>query len=120
MNIKIPVIRVQNGLSKTIHIVGTDIHDELYIQNNCIHYENTNNFTGSEIGSYQYIGEKNDLTGQVNVEFVSIEEFIEMITANYEFDKETLNRLNDFKISSLKQEEDIKKAQEDAVLLAVL
>ncbi len=73
---KVPIIKV-NG-----RIVGTNSHDCLYISKNAIHFMNIQGCCGSECDpeDYKFEGKVDDynFTGCPEIEFVTIEELIEI------------------------------------------
>lgn len=77
--IRIPIIKVRDTASKsnTEHIVGTDTHDSLIIEDNAIHYFNLQNNEGTRYnGDYKFVGiEGNMYEPETTVEFITLEEF---------------------------------------------
>lgn len=76
------------GDKEYTHIVGTNSHDELIIQNNAIHYLNTQCMAGTQYPeeSGMYFAEKEadeyDLCPYSTVEMVTIEELISIAEQN--------------------------------------
>jgi len=86
----VPVIKIKQkcGDKEYTHIVGTNSHDELIIENNAIHYLNLQGVVGTqypeESGMY-FEGiepEKGSLSPYVTVEMVTVEEFIKIAEEN--------------------------------------
>ena len=78
---RFPIIRVLDKDYKREHIVGTDSHDTLYIGNDGqIHYRNLQNSEGTgKRGSYAFKGVKNKWSLYTEIEFVSLDDLIEII-----------------------------------------
>lgn len=80
---KFPIIRIKEGDKE--HIVGTNSHDCLYIDNNTIHYLDVQSSVGTqypeESGMY-FKGEEDKFTAHPEVEFLSLEKIIELATKN--------------------------------------
>lgn len=83
-----PIIKVREG--EKVHIVGTNSHDCLYIENNAIHFLNIKGMTGTEFPeeSGMYFEGKSDdeysFSGSREIEFVTLEELIKIATENME------------------------------------
>lgn len=81
-----PVIKIKEG--DRVHIVGTNSHDELIIENNAIHYLNIQSMVGTQYPdeSGMYFLEKEpdeyDLCPWATVEMVPIEELIKIAEEN--------------------------------------
>lgn len=79
-----PVIKIKEG--NRVHIVGTNSHDELIIQNNAIHYLNIQSMVGTrypdESGMYFLAKEPEEFEAYPTVEMVTIEELIKLATQN--------------------------------------
>lgn len=83
----IPIIKIkENGKDDTLHIVGTNSHDRLFIKDNAIHYLNRQCYESSEAldGSeptYRFVGERSEYTDlpddELEVEMWDIERLIE-------------------------------------------
>lgn len=86
---RIPLIKIRSEFSPehmTEHLVGTNRHDCLYIHNNGIHYMNIQGMIGTEHpeeSHMRFATEKCDIeysfTGEPEIEFVSVEEFLEIL-----------------------------------------
>lgn len=85
--IRIPIIKVKTRDIKGNdyeHIVGTDCHDQLYIEDGAINYLNIQCMSGTgkgndiNKGGYEFVGEENDWDGTVEIEMVTIQEFAEL------------------------------------------
>ena len=92
-----PVIKVKREDGE--HIVGTNSHDCLYIENNAIHYLNTQCMAGTsypeESGMYFVAKEEGwNISGRPEVEFLTLEEIIALATKNLEEQTEAKIRLN--------------------------
>lgn len=80
-----PIIRIKREDGE--HIVGTNSHDCLYIENNAIHYLNTQCMVGTqypdESGMY-FKAEDSEfsISGSPEIEFMSLEEIIKLATKN--------------------------------------
>lgn len=68
-----PIIKVKDNDTGHEHIVGTNSHDTLLINDGKITYYNLQNGEGSEYGTYSFLGVEDDFS--LRVEFVSYEEF---------------------------------------------
>ena len=94
-----PVIKIKDNYGE--HIVGTNSHDCLYIENNAIHYLTSQSMVGTmypeESGMY-FVGEEKEysISGNPEIEFVTLEELIEIATKNLEKDTEATIRLNNW------------------------
>lgn len=79
-----PVIKIKEG--NRVHIVGTNSHDELIIENNAIHYLNIQSMVGTrypdESGMYFLAKEPEEFEAYPTVEMVTIEELIKLATQN--------------------------------------
>ncbi|WP_240377209.1 hypothetical protein [Bacillus piscicola] len=71
---RFPIIKVKDIAQKTEHIVGTNIHDTLEIQDDgTISYYNLQNGEGTRVfGDYRFVGNVDEMG--MTVEFVSFEE----------------------------------------------
>ena len=84
----VPVIRIKEkyGNEEYSHIVGTNSHDELIIENNAIHYLNIQGMTGTqypdESGMYFEGKEATEYCPFMTVEMVTVEEFIKIAEKN--------------------------------------
>lgn len=81
-----PIIKVREG--DRVHIVGTNSHDCLYIDNNAIHFLNAQGMVGTqypdESGMY-FEGKSDDeysFSGMPEVKFVTLEELFKIATEN--------------------------------------
>lgn len=82
----VPVIKIKKKMKdgEYVHIVGTNSHDCLYIENNAVHYLNIQGMVGTEYpeesGMY-FDGiepDEYDLQPYMTVEMVAVEEFIKI------------------------------------------
>ena len=83
-----PIIKVREG--DRVHIVGTNSHDCLYIENNAIHFLDIKGMVGTEFpeesGMY-FEGNPDDeysFSGRPEIEFVTLDELFEIATKNME------------------------------------
>lgn len=98
-----PLIKIKEKLGgkEYTHIVGTNSHDELIIQNNAIHYLNTQCMAGTQYPeeSGMYFVEKEtdeyDLCPYATVEMVKIEELISIAEQNMKDQTEASLRLHE-------------------------
>jgi len=75
---RFPIIKVKDSATNREHIVGTNSHDQLKIDNGqTIYYYNLQNGEGSRFGDYSFKGKECDYEG-VTVEFVTFEELKEI------------------------------------------
>lgn len=103
---KIPIIRLSGG-----HIVGTNSHDRLYIKDNAIHYLTTQSLAATENredgiefeGVLDWVSE--DITGVPSVEFIDVEELVEVAISHCKDSTESQLRLR----KALKRYKSIKK-----------
>ena len=105
-----PIIKVREG--DRVHIVGTNRHDCLYIENNAIHFLDIKGMVGTEFpeesGIY-FEGKSDDeysFSGRPEIEFVTLDELFEIATENME--RQTEEKLRADKM----YEEFIKKREE--------
>ena len=117
MAVLIPIIKVKDKYDETEHIVGTDTHDELIIENNAIHYRNVQCMEGTQYnGAYQFVGvEGNEYDPDVTVQFVTLEEFVTLYetldNADVAQEEHLQKRLQDFLKKVLDNKEKIKSMQ---------
>ena len=108
-----PIIKVKENGSE--HIVGTNSHDCLYIQNNAIHYLNTQGMVGTEFpdesGMYFAGMDKGEysISGYPEIEFLTLEEVIELATKNLVEQTEDTVRLNRLLAEHLKKKKECEK-----------
>ncbi|XBX07595.1 hypothetical protein QMP26_05370 [Enterocloster clostridioformis] len=83
----VPLIKIKEG--DKVHIVGTNSHDELIIQNNAIHYLNLQGMVGTqypdESGMYfvpKETTDEYDLCPWATVEMVTLEELVAIAIQN--------------------------------------
>lgn len=92
-----PVIKIKEG--DRVHIVGTNSHDELIIQNNAIHYLNLQSMVGTrypeESGMYFVEKKPEEFEVYPTVEMVTIEELIELATQNMKEQTEASLKLHE-------------------------
>jgi len=117
--LRVPIVRIKDSLTGKEHIVGSNECDRLFIKDNSICYENTNTMSSSILGEEVFVGSNDTdyIDSMPNIEFVTIDEFIEMLLANNHFDGETVKRLNDAKVEYLMQEESMREERERSILL---
>lgn len=102
-----PIIKIKEGDRE--HIVGTNSHDCLYIENNAIHYLNVQCMAGTQYPdeSGMYFKGNEDVeysfSSRPEIEFMSLEEIIELSTKNMKEQTE----------STIKVYEAIKKHEEE-------
>lgn len=111
---RIPIIKVRYG--DYTHIVGTNSHDKLIIDNNAIHYLDLQGMVGTRFGEMRFEGVEPDewsMTGEVEVEMVSIEELIEIAIKQCDEYAEQKQRFHElFEMLKNKREETIEKTKE--------
>ena len=95
-----PVIKIKEEDRE--HIVGTNSHDHLYIENNAIHYLNAQCMVGTqypeESGMYfvsNGIEPEYTSSGNPEVQFMTLEEIIELAMKSMEMDTEAKIHLNE-------------------------
>lgn len=104
-----PIIKIEEAGRE--HIVGTNTHDCLYIADNSIHYLDTRGMVGTrypeESGMYFKGNEDAEysFSGNPEIEFMTLEEIIELATKNMKEQTESTIRLYD----TLKKHYDEKK-----------
>ena len=116
----VPVIRIKEkyGDKEYTHIVGTNSHDELIIEDNAIHYLNLQGMVGTqfpdESGMYfEGIGdEDNPCCPYVIVEMVTVEEFIKIAEENMKEQTEESIRMHEAFKCYLEEENKCKKMRE--------
>lgn len=98
-----PIIKVvdkDNSGSTRTHIVGTGIHDSLYIDKETggIHYYNLQNGEGTirykDSSTYDFCGTPNTYHDYLNIEFVSFEELSKIYSSQMKKEEE-LKRLKE-------------------------
>lgn len=115
-----PIIKVKSSCSKSDipHIVGSNSHDRLYIKDNAIHYLNMQSFSGTKNADgqgYHFDGDTSEFLGsdELAVEFLSLEEIIELAMKSMETDTEYTLKINEMmKLFLSKREENQKKVKE--------
>ena len=85
----IPIIKVTDNDTNTTHIVGTDSHDCLIIENNALHYYNLQCGCGGE--TFKFVGRQDELYG-ATVEMVTFEEFVKLYNQETKEKEERENR----------------------------
>lgn len=82
-----PVIKIREktGDEETVHIVGTNSHDRLYIENNAIHYLDIQCMSGTQHPNksgmrFHGVETEYSITGYPEIEFVTLEELIDIAT----------------------------------------
>ncbi len=84
----VPIIKIKekHGNKEYIHMVGTNSHDKLIIENNAIHYLNIQGMVGTqypdESGMYFDGKEADEYYPFMTVEMVTVEEFIKIAKEN--------------------------------------
>lgn len=116
-----PIIKINEESCGVImkHIVGTNSHDCLYIENNAIHYLNTRSMVGTEYpeesGMY-FAGKENNeysFSGKPEIEFMSLEEIIELATKNMKEQTESTIRFYEVMKKYNDEKEKCKKRLDD-------
>lgn len=115
--IRIPIIKVKSKTMNTEHIVGTNTHDQLIIENNAIHYLNIQCMEGTQFyGDYSFVGiEGNEYEPETTVEFVTLEEFWKLYKGIAREQNEAEERLQNLIKEILAEEEkgeEIRKRRE--------
>jgi len=83
-----PIIKVKDKQTKYEHIVGTNTHDELFIDEETggIHYLNLQSYAGTEKfdgeREYEFVGEKDECMPYATIEFVTFEQLLELYKQN--------------------------------------
>ena len=96
-----PIIKVRDNDTEHEHIVGTDRHDSLYIDEETggIHYlnlqcmEGTQKFDGKS--EYEFVGIKDEDMPYVTIEFVTFERLIEIYKQNISMSCEHERQIRD-------------------------
>ena len=129
--IRIPIIKVKNGSSEYSHIIGTDRHDTLYLdkESGGLQYCNSQCMAGTKIyrGEQEYKFDMppipNDnpeytTTGNPEIEFVGLDEFINIISSYIDekskTDMELLDMLKKLNIKEIEEHEKLSSAQDEA------
>ena len=124
----IPIIKVKCADGTFEHIVGTNSHDTLFVDEETggIHYQSLQNcettqkvLDGKRYDDYAYefVGETNEYEPYPQIEFVTIEEFFDIVKNEIESSTEREIQLNEImkdilekkKLSNQKKEESRKK-----------
>ncbi len=111
--IRIPIIKVKDKTMNTEHIVGTNTHDQLIIENNAIHFLNIQCMEGTQFdGDYSFVGiEGNEYEPETTVEFVTLEEFGKLYKDIAREQNEAEERLQNLIKEILAEEEKEEKAK---------
>lgn len=115
-----PIIKIKEkrGDKEYVHIVGTNSHDCLYIENNAIHYLNIQGMVGTrfpdESGMY-FDGVENDYSysGRPEIEFVTIEELVEIAINNIREQTESTIKVYDELAKYLEKRKDCEQKLDD-------
>lgn len=106
----IPIIKVKDKGSGTEHIVGEDSHDALLTDGHTIRYYNLQNGCGSDYEDSEYEFQGTDIFGEVSIDFVTLEDFIDM---NIKSITEAVdNKIAFFKIAKEFQQKRLEDARE--------
>lgn len=85
--VMVPLIKVKDRCNGAVHIVGTNCHDALTINNGHIDYLNLQCCEGTELidkglpedEGFEFVGGFDGFTGETYVEFVPLKEFIKIM-----------------------------------------
>lgn len=117
---KFPIIRIRdNGLKDhKDRIVGTNVHDHLYIQGNAIHYLNTQCMAGTEYEDEGYSFVTHDDTPKEytaayapQVEWATLDEIIDMEMERIE--ETTKNKISLYRALKKKWDEEGEKVEQE-------
>lgn len=109
-----PIITVRNIHTGTIHIVGENIHDVLYIDNaGAIQYLNSQCMAGTGDG-YEFVGEpvpEWSFFNRPEVKFVTLDELIDMALEHVE--EGTKKKIESYKALRKMLDEEMQKTREE-------
>ena len=110
---KFPIIRIKNNFGDSEErMVGTDVHDYLYIGENAIHYLNTQCMVGTEFEDEGYSFVTHDDTPIApQVEWATLDEIIDMEMDRIE--EVTKNKIELYRALKKKWDEEGKKVEQD-------
>lgn len=110
----IPVIKVRDKAIGSVHIVGSNSHDSLFVNEHFISYYNLQNGCGSrgdDAYGYEFVFEQNQW-GASYIEFVTLEKFIEI--SKQDIDENAKNMIEFYKAYKAGVFDEVTKAREDA------
>ena len=118
-----PIIRVRDNCGiKREHIVGSNSHDVLYIDNESgsIHYMNSQCMAGTKFPEEGYIFTGQDkgefsITGQLEVEMVTFDELIDM--AEEHLEEATKAKIRFYKAMRSHLEEEMQECRKETGIL---
>lgn len=96
-----PIIKVKDKHSGREHILGTDTHDQLFIDDETggIQYLNLQNMCGTKIyddeSEYDFVGIEDDFNHCFTIEFVTFDELLELYKRNIEMSQESEREIRD-------------------------
>ena len=114
-----PIIKVRDNETGHVHVVGTNTHDTLYIDDKTggIHYHNLQNCEGTmKIGrhnTYEFVGKSYEWEPYVQVEFVTFDQLIEIYKQNIAMSCEQERHLRDMIKTFIEEERAKHRLDED-------
>ena len=114
-----PIIRVKDSATGHIHIVGTNSHDTLYIDDSTggIQYRNLQKSEATGGGDYEFVGEDNEYSPYPEIEFVDFDELLETYKEQVHISAEREKLLREhIKLWASKYAEEVKKSKEQGII----
>ena len=113
-----PLIRVRDKDNGREHIVGTDTHDSLYIDDDgSLHYHNYQNGEGSGASrkyAYEFVGAGAEWAERPQIEFIEIDKLLDIYVEQTKLDAEREKDLREFaKAAFAKWEKEIEQSEAD-------
>lgn len=116
-----PIIKIKknSGDGEHVHIVGTNSHDCLFVENNAIHYLNMQGMVGTRYpdeSGMHFAGRESDeynVTPYPEIEMVTIEELIEIARQNMIEQTEASLRFHEAVRGYLKAEEECEEKRKN-------
>ena len=107
-----PVIRVKDQLTGYTHIVGENIHDQLYVDEDLhLQYLNTHCMAGTDGCDYTFVGKEEAEEPFPVVEFVTIDQLIDMAAEHLE--TATKAKIMAYKSLRERMDEEMQKARKE-------
>jgi len=118
---KFPIIKIKEESCGVVmeRIVGANSHDCLYIKDNAIHYLDLKSMVGTEYpeeSGMHFAGKEDDecaFTGEPYIEFMSLEEIIELAAKNMKEQTESTIRFYEATKKYSEEKEKCKKRLDD-------
>jgi len=114
-----PIIKIRDNETGHVHVVGTNTHDTLYIDDKTggIHYlnlqccEGTRRFDGES--TYDFVGKADEWDPYIQIEFVTFDELIELYKQNIAMSCEQERKLRDMIKTFIEEERAKHRLDED-------